>query len=260
MKKIEGDAEDKLPKEMVKRIKHNSSMVDVLISNSDWLTQIYKRAFWYNGKIEKTGYPKTDYLLNIPEGTKHKVYSYYNLNEDDKIFLYTPTMRENPNKEVFRLNTEKIIEALKSKFEGNWKIFIRLHPVNEKFIEQMDLSDDIIDATTYPDILELTVASDIFLTDYSSGLFDAAVLYKKSLILAQDEEEYTKERGLYMRLDELPFLVARNNEELCNNILDFNYDTYCKKIDKYFEEVGLIKDGHATEKIIKMIINKIGER
>ena len=56
-----------------------------------------------------------------------------------------------------------------------------------------------------------------------------------------------------MKLDELPFLVARNNDELYNNIISFDNDIYCKKLDEYFTKVGLVKDGHATEKIVKMI-------
>ena len=82
IKKIEGDAQEKLPKYLINRIKHNSKMTDILISNSDWLSEIYKRAFFYHGKIEKIGYPKTDYLLNLPAGIKEKVYKYYNFRID----------------------------------------------------------------------------------------------------------------------------------------------------------------------------------
>lgn len=257
IKKIEGDVVDKLKKEEIDRIKHNSSMVDVFISNSNWITDIYKRAFWYNGSIKKIGYPKTDYLLTLSENIKKKVYDYYDLNSNDMILLYTPTMRDNPKKETFQFDTIQTIKVLKQKFGGNWKIFLRLHPVNEGFIKDMDLSKEIIDATGYPDILELTIASELFITDYSSGIFDAALLYKKSMIFAQDEEEYDRERGLYVKLEELPFLISRNTDELCNNILNFDNDTYLKKLDEYFDKVGLIKDGHATERIVKMITNFI---
>ena len=258
MKKIEADAEEKLPKIAIDRIKHNSSMVDVLISNSDWLTEIYKRAFWYNGRIEKIGYPKTDFLLNLPSGIKDKVYKYYNFDKEDKIFLYAPTMRDNPKKETFYIDTKKILESLQEKYKGKWKILIRLHPVNEKFIKELELNNDIIDATKYPDMLELIVASEMYITDYSSAIFDAAIINKKAMIYALDEEEYNKERGLYMQLDSLPFLVARNSQELCNKINEFDEEKYKQKVKEYFNEVGLYDDGHATEKIIKMITDRIG--
>lgn len=260
MKKIEGDVEDKLPRIMLNRIKHNSKMIDILISNSDWLTEIYKRAFYYNGKIEKIGYPKTDYLLNLPDGIKQKVYDYYNLNQECKILLYTPTMRDNPKEDVFYLETEKIIEALRNKFGGEWKILLRLHPVNEKFISKMKLGDDVIDATKYPDILELIVASEILLTDYSSCIFDAAVIHKKAMLFALDEEEYNEERGLYMRLEETPFLVSRNNDELIENIKKFDEEKYYKEVEEYFDKVGLIKDGQATKKIVDIIVNRLEEK
>ena len=260
MKKIEADAEDKLPKIIINRIKHNSSMVDVLISNSDWLTEIYKRAFWYEGRIEKTGYPKTDFLLNMPDGIKEKVYKFYNFNEECKIFLYAPTMRDNPKKETFYIDTKRILKALEDKYGGSWKILIRLHPVNEQFIKELQLDENIIDATLYPDMLELIISSEMFVTDYSSGIFDAAIIKRKSLIFAQDEEEYNKERGLYIKLEDLPFLVARNNEELCNNIMNFDDSRYEQEIENYFDKVGLNEDGHATEKIIDIITKVIEEK
>ena len=257
MKKIEGDAEDKLPKKIVKRIKHNSSMINVLISNSDWLTKIYERAFWYDGKIEKTGFPKTDYLLNLPEGLKEKVCNYYDIEKEYNIMLYAPTMRENPRKDIFNIDTKKVIESLKQKYGGKWKILIRMHPINEKFIKEMNLDESVIDATSYPDVLELITASEFIISDYSSIVFDAAVLYKKCLIFALDENEYINERGFYMKLEDLPFLVARSNEELCQNIDKFEFEKYHEEMDKYFEKMGLNKDGKATERIIKMILENI---
>lgn len=260
MKKIEGDAKDKLPTKIVNRIKHNSKMTDVLISNSDWLTEIYKRAFFYNGRIEKIGYPKNDYLLNLPKGIKEKVYKYYNFDSECKFLLYTPTMRENPKKEIFAIDAINVIKELEEKYNGKWKILIRLHPVNENFISEIKFNENIINATDYPDILELIVASEVLLTDYSSCIFDAALIKKKSMIFTLDEEEYIKERGLYVNLDDLPFLIARNNEELLKNIKKFDNEKYEQKVKEYFNKVGLLEDGKSTEKIIKMIMNEMEEK
>ena len=124
----------------------------------------------------------------------------------------------------------------------------------------MKLGHDVIDATKYPDILELIVACEILLTDYSSCIFDAAVINKKAMLFALDEEEYNKERGLYMHLEETPFLVSRNNNELIENIQKFDEEKYYKKVEEYFDKVGLIKDGKATSKIVDIIIDRLEEK
>lgn len=60
MKKIEADMGENLTPEAKKQIMHNSEMADLFISNSDFLTKIYKRAFWYKGPILECGFPRND--------------------------------------------------------------------------------------------------------------------------------------------------------------------------------------------------------
>ena len=257
MKKIEGDAIDKLDRYIIQRIKHNSKIVDVFISNSDWLTEIYKRAFWYDGEILKIGYPKTDYLLNPPKNVSEKVHKFFKLDKNVKLLLYAPTMRNNPKLEIFDLGFEDTIKALKERFGGSWKILIRLHPVNASLSKELKYDDNVIDATEYPDILELTIANDMFVSDYSSGIFDAAIIDKKALTFAVDSDEYDNERGLYIKLEDLPFPVARNKKELYNNIKNFDCEKYEVDLKKYFDKVGLYDKGNATETIISLIEEKM---
>lgn len=257
IKKIEGDIKDKLSSYAIKRIKHNSSMVDLFISNSDWLTSIYRRAFWYNGTILKLGYPKTDYLLNPPYDVKKKVYNTLGISYDIKTLLYAPTMRDNPVKELFDLGWDSTIKALEKKFGGKWIILLKMHPVNNSFVNELNINDNVIDVTEYPDILELTVGCDFFISDYSSGIFDAAIINKMAVIFALDESEYSQERGLYVELNDLPFPVARTNKELYNIICNFDEKKYYDNVNAYFDKVGFYDDGNATKKIIDLIEKKM---
>lgn len=261
IKKIEGDAIEKLSHKDILRTKHNSKLVDLFISNSDWLTQIYRRAFWYSGKILKLGYPKDDFLKQSNKiEIKNKIYEYLNLSNKCKLVLYAPTMRENVNSNPFDLDMNKLIENLKQKFKGEWKILIRLHPVNQEYASKLVTNDNVIDVTHYPDILELIIASEILITDYSSCIFDAALLKKKALLYTSDEETFEKERGMYMKLEDLPFYVSRSNKELENTIKNYNYNNYLKLLENYYKNVGYYSDGHATEKIVKIILDKMEVR
>ena len=51
LKRIEKDAQDKLAPSYVKSAKKDSQCIDYIISCSRFMTEIYKHAFWYDGKI-----------------------------------------------------------------------------------------------------------------------------------------------------------------------------------------------------------------
>lgn len=258
LKKIEGDAKDTLKEKDIKRIKNNSKMVDVFISNSKWLTDIYKRAFWYNGVIEKIGYPKDEFLENFDVNiARKKVYKYCNQDINTNFLLYVPTMREKIDINLIKFDSDKIISHLSKKFGGKWKILLRLHPMNEKEVLNFKKDNNIINVTKYEDILELILSTEILISDYSSCIFDATLIRKKAIIYAPDYEEYQKERGLYFTLEELPFLTAKNEDELCNCIDKFNNDKYIEKINEYYTKVEYINDGRANDKIVKMITDFI---
>lgn len=47
----------------------------------------------------------------------------------------------------------------------------------------------------------------------------------------------------------LPFPIAQNNEELEENILNFDVMDYRKKVEKFAEDVELIFDGRASSRV-----------
>ena len=256
MKKIEADMGDNLKISTKKQIKNNSKIADLFISNSSWLTNIYKRAFWYNGEILECGYPKNDIIF---QNEKHKqiekkIKEYYGIAENKKILLYAPTFRDNEEFE-YNIDLNKLYKEL-NRNEEKWVIVYKLHPLlinsTKKVINQQD---KIINATQYNDMQELIIASDMLITDYSSCIFDIAMLYKPAFIFAQDVEKYSKERGLYFDIKKLPFPFSETNEELIKNIKNFNKEKYKKDLDNYFKEVGLKETGNATKQIVDIIEN-----
>lgn len=259
-KKIGFDAADKISNTEIIRTKYNSKIIDVLLSNSDWTTNVYKRAFNYNGEILKIGFPKSDYLLKNVNVMGEKVKKYYQLPPDTRIVFYAPTMRKNPTVETFNIDYQKVLKSLQSKFGGKWVCIVRLHPINEDFQEKIIFDGKVLNGMKYPDMQELIGACDVYISDYSGSIFDAALIRKKIFIFANDQSEYENERGLYMKLNELPFLVASNSEELTDNILKIDLNEYNKSILKYFENVKLEENGNATERVVDMIKNKIKEK
>ena len=56
LKRIEGDAQDALPPDYLRAAKKDSRMADLFLSNSRFLTEIYRRAFWYQGDVLEEGF------------------------------------------------------------------------------------------------------------------------------------------------------------------------------------------------------------
>ena len=103
LKKIEGDAENKLPKRYIKCAKKDSKAIDLMVSNSSFCTQMYRRAFWYNGRIEEYGTPRNDILMNEKnhKGIKEKVHKNLKIKNKYNLIMYAPTFRADENLECY---------------------------------------------------------------------------------------------------------------------------------------------------------------
>lgn len=262
IKKIERAVEDKLSKQYVLSAKNDSKMIDVALSNSGLLTKVYLEDFWYNKKILECGCPRNDVIFNNDKDIIDKVYNHYDLDKNVKICLYAPTFRVDESLSAYNIDFNQLKNNLESKFGGKWKILIRLHPnISKKSTELIDYSEDIIDASRYDDIQELLVAADFMITDYSSCIFDYAISMKKCCIYASDIDDYSKDRGFYLKLDEYPFEIAKNNEELASVIKNFNNDKSKKRIVDFFERVKTFEDGNGTKTVADLISDVVkGER
>ena len=252
LKKIEKDAEQCFDEEYISSAKEDSKKIDMLLSGCDFSTNIFKNSFWYNGKIMKSGTPRCDILFGATQKIRDKVFDYYNIDKSSKIVIYAPTFRKGKDADLHGVSPEKIVVSLKTKFGGKWVFMYRLHP---NIIADYDFKmTNSVDATKYPDMQELIAASDFLITDYSSCMFDMLIAGKKCSLYAPDVDEYVKdERGLYFDFSELPFSLARTNDELTEIIEKFDELKYKEKSKDFLNKIGSYENGHAAEAVAKYI-------
>ena len=225
-----------------------------MISNGTYTTDFFKRIFWNNGKILETGHPRNDIFFNDNSKIKEKVYQKLNIDPNKKIVMYAPTLREDRDMTCYTLDYEKVIKAFENKFGGEWILLTRLHPLIMELNENFKVhSDFIIDATEYSDMQELLVASDALITDYSSCIYDFVLSRKPGFIYATDVKKYDNSRGLYYPLTSTPFPVAENNDQMFDNIMNFNNEKYLKDVESFLVDKGCIDDGHASERVVELI-------
>ena len=79
---------------------------------------------------------------------------------------------------------------------------------------------------------------------------------KPSLIYTNNLNQYLEnERGLYISIKELPFMLSSSENELCENIsrlADYE-EEYQNKVKEFVEKMGAKEHGNSCEKIYKII-------
>ena len=252
-KKIENDALKKLPSNYIKLMKHDSKMIDVMISNSDFFNKLCEKAFLYNGRIIKIGCPKEDVLINENQSTiRNEICNLLKINYKSLLIVYAPTFRINYENNPYDIDFRLIKKTILGKYNMDCEILVKLHPLSiDKY--KIDNNKDIINVNKYSDIQKLLLAADIIITDYSSIMFDGLIANKPVILYAKDIKNYNKERGCYFTFDELPFLFAQNNSELVDIIKNNDLNEMKDNYNEFTKKVGLIKNGNASKKVYDLI-------
>ena len=253
--------------ELVSR--HDSNMVDILITNSPWMEEHAPRSVVYEGETCRTGSPRVDLLLNGRKKCREKLRVKYGLSEDTRIMLYAPTFRsgsQGTNRSVAKQDNMpdfvRLKEALTKKFPGDWAIILRLHPQLTARHIAARLSEDskfVMDASSVDDMSEVLGACDMLLTDYSAMSFDAAYMHMPVFLYVNDLQEYIAERGSLMwNLDELPFIKAEDDDELLQAIDRFDETAYEREVSAFLSGLEIKEDGKASQQAADLIERHLG--
>ncbi|MBR2902370.1 MAG: CDP-glycerol glycerophosphotransferase family protein [Clostridia bacterium] len=254
VKKIEADAEEAIGPEYMESARKDTSMTDVMLSNSDFFTGLCRRAFGFEGPVLECGCPRNDIIINGSTALNASIREYFNLPGDAKLCLYAPTFRKDFSLTAYDLDYSRLKVALESKFGGRWVILVRLHPNIFAKSSELNLSgEDIVNASYYDDMQDLLVASDMLITDYSSSMFDYFMSEKPVFVYASDIASYADDRGFYFELNQLPFGLAESNDQLMSLVESFDQEQYKQNIRTWAGSIGLVEKGTASEQVCRWI-------
>lgn len=249
--------------------KYNKN-TDFCISNSEFEDEVFRTTHWPNAEILHYGHPRNDILFLSRETARYheireKVFSFFaekdvSLQADDHFVLYAPTWRDDGRTDCFDIDFKELISALERKYGGSWKVLMRLHFHDRKksFAIDESLKDAVIPATAYPDMQELMAVSDVGISDYSSWVCDFVLTRRPVFIYATDLEKYNTERGLYYKLETTPFPIATNNDELVENILNFDAVKYDQGCTEFLKDKGCFEQGTAAKQVVDKIVELTG--
>ncbi len=260
LKRIEKDAENVLSKNYVRFARRDSKKINIIVSDSQFMTRIYQKSFWYNGAIVEWGMPRTDIIVKGGNFNRESFFDFYHLDITKKIILYAPTFRANQSTSVYNIDYNILQRTCKEKFGEDFVVLVRLHPNIMKKCNDLMFNNNVINMTYYPDIQELLLLADICITDYSSLMFDFALSKKPCFLFATDIELYKKDRNFYFDIEKLPFPLCKDNPQLQKSILDFDMKQYNMDLEAFFDKVGMIRDGKASERCVRFIEEQMGEK
>ena len=249
--------------------KADSDLIDHAISGSSYCTDMWRDGLIYDGVINQLGSPRCDVFVNNVAEKRMELRHEYNIPEEAQIIIYAPTFRGGSqgtkraiNENPITIDFDRVLEAFEKRFGGEWYMLLRLHPQLSVYCEGMSVKNKnsrLIDVTQRPDMNEIMAATDAIITDYSTCIFEGFLNGQMGFIYADDLEDYVKDRGsLMLELDEIPFSTASDNDALVSNILAFDEKEYAEKSRCFIEKNGIINDGHATERTVKLIEENYG--
>ncbi len=258
-KPIEKDAIETLGNKYKRIAIEDSSMCDLMLSNCKRFTNQIRDAFWYKGEILEKCIPRNDlfynhsYILKIYEDVRNEL----GFTPETKIVLYAPTYRGNNNSlEFYHINWDFIIPHLEKLLGNSVEVLVKLHP-NMSHVNNIGFLthfEHVHDITQVADIQRYLFAANVMISDYSSTMFDFALLRRPCFTFAVDRADY--ERGFYFTLEQLPFPIAESNIQLANCIRVFKQDKYIRDINNCFDNTfGLDEDGHACERLLAWMRN-----
>lgn len=116
--------------------------------------------------------------------------------------------------------------------------------------------DRIHDVSAHLRVEDLYLAADVLVTDYSSAMFDYAVLDRPIVVYAPDWDAYRLARGVYFDVTaEPPGAVARTFAELLDIFAsDAVADDGAERARARFRaRFCALDDGHAAERVVRRV-------
>jgi CDP-ribitol ribitolphosphotransferase len=111
----------------------------------------------------------------------------------------------------------------------------------------------VIDVSDWPDINQLLLAADMLVTDYSSSIFEYALLGRPIVHYVPDIAAYEAERGFYIDLASgLPGPAFTTTTPLASHIAAGQFDL--ERVRAFAATWFEIADGHASERFIEWVV------
>ncbi|MGA3231529.1 CDP-glycerol glycerophosphotransferase family protein [Lactiplantibacillus pentosus] len=234
---------------------------DYLIAPNQFSKDIFRRAFDFHNQFLDYGYPRNDRLVNQAKdpqalaAIKQKIIGH----KTGKVILYAPTWRDDYfiRKGMYKMNLPFSLSKVVNALGKDDVLIIRPHYLVAESINIHGFEAQV-KVCVDEDIDDLYLISDLLITDYSSVMFDYAILNRPMLFYPYDLAHYQGDiRGFYFDYDKVPGPVVTNELDFVSALEQFlsqgNYPAYAAKMTAFRQQFTTWEKGTASERVVALM-------
>ncbi|GHE73139.1 glycosyl transferase [Streptomyces cellulosae] len=221
---------------------------------------VWERAFPCHFTSLRSGSPRNDVLVRGDEERARATRERLGIPEGDTVVLYAPTRRDyRRDGLVERIDLARFAADLG---EGR-TLVVRLHPTladgpaRGLGLSELHRRGVLVDATDEPEVQDVLLTADVLVTDYSSLMFDYALLDRPVVVHADDWDAFRASRGAYLDVTaEAPGHVTRSYRELAWLFASGTWaDEQSARLRAAFRERFCeYDDGRAAERVVRAVM------
>ncbi|MEC1259392.1 CDP-glycerol glycerophosphotransferase family protein [Bacillus swezeyi] len=265
LKRLAVDMEEvHMPGTNTEKYKKNFTMEaskwDYLISPNAYSTEIFARAFQFNKTMIESGYPRNDFLHTDNNAeTIRALKEKMQLPADKKVIIYAPTWRDDQfyKKGKYKFDLDLDLAKLREEIGDDYVVILRMHYLVAENFDLEPFQGFAYDFSSYEDIRELYMVSNLLITDYSSVFFDFANLKRPMIFFVPDIETYRdKLRGFYFDFErEAPGPLVKTTDEVIEKIWGTEASDYRLPdiFEPFYGKFCYLETGKSSEKVVKTV-------
>ncbi|WP_327672161.1 MULTISPECIES: bifunctional glycosyltransferase family 2 protein/CDP-glycerol:glycerophosphate glycerophosphotransferase [unclassified Streptomyces] len=239
----------------LERVEKEVENWDMLVSPNSFSTPILRRAFGFPGEMVECGYPRND-LLRRPgmEGREQEIRRRIGLPAGKRVVMYAPTWRDDqfyaPGK--YKLDFRIDLDDARARLGADHVLLVRRHP---NVVDPVPGAGDgfVFDVSDYPDMADLSLITDVMITDYSSLMFDYVNTGRPILFFTYDLDHYRDTlRGFYFDFENsAPGPLVDTSERLITTIRDIDriQEVYAERYRWFQRQFCDLDDGYAAARL-----------
>jgi len=232
---------------------------DYSVSSNPHSTLVWERVYPTRYESLEVGYPRNDVLATATDGDVAAIRERLGIAPGQVAVLYAPTHREYRRGYVPLLDLAALADGL----GRDHVLLARLHYFYgaDPQLRRLHDAGRVRDVADHPSVEELCLAADVLMTDYSSIMFDYAVLDRPMIVHAPDWEAYRATRGTYFDLMAEPPGVVTTTEAGAIAALRSGeaWGEDARRARAAFRaRFCALEDGHAAERVVRRVW--LGER
>ena len=205
--------------------------------------------------VSRLGIPRTDVFFGEERlaQTREAVRRRYALPEGRSVLLYAPTFRGDSVTDA-RATDDLDLHMLRETLGDDHVLLIRLHPfIRSRTVIGPELAGFAIDVSDHPDINELMLVSDVLVTDYSSAIYEFALLGRPMVFFAPDYEAYERERGFYFDYRTgVPGPIFETTADLAAHLRAGTFDI--ERVERFRDASFDVADGGSATRVTDELI------